>query len=204
MLSYEDRAAAGGCRVVALGGTGLSAGFCLLGIPMTDPQAVVSCFAPARGAPGLCEGIFRTTALALEPRNGGLACAVLNTGGNGIGLLAPIVTPLLGLRHGFDAAVVVACVVCTVGACSGWASGRWRRSESRTLNDPSGRRGDLHFGQRSGSIVPACTATRSFRTAAGGPSAFPRTTRVPPILRQHQGVLCPPQLSPTRSPSSVP
>ena len=101
--------------MVALGGTGLSAGFCLLGIPMTDPQAVVSCFAPARGAPGLCEGIFRTTALALEPRNGGLACAVLNTGGNGIGLLAPVVTPLVGLRYGWDAAVVVACAVCAVG-----------------------------------------------------------------------------------------
>src|SRR5204862_4723878 len=29
---------AGGCRVVALGGMGLSAGFCLLGVRMADPQ----------------------------------------------------------------------------------------------------------------------------------------------------------------------
>jgi MFS family permease len=106
---------AAGCRVVALGGMGLSAGFCLLGVRMTDPQAVVWCFALALGALGLCEGIFWTTAPALEPRNGGLACAVLNTGGNGIGLLAPIVTPVLGLRYGWEMAVVVACVVCAVG-----------------------------------------------------------------------------------------
>jgi len=105
----------GGCRVVALGGMVLSAGFCLLGVRMTDTQAVVLCFALALGALGLCEGIFWTTAAALVPRNGGLACAVLNTGGNGIGLLAPIVTPLLGLRYGWDAAVIVACAVCAVG-----------------------------------------------------------------------------------------
>jgi sugar phosphate permease len=106
---------AGGCRAVALGGMLLSAAFCLLGVRMTDSRAVVLCFALALGALGLCEGIFWTTAAALVPRNGGLACAVLNTGGNGIGLLAPIVTPLLGLRYGWDAAVIVACAVCAVG-----------------------------------------------------------------------------------------
>ena len=105
----------GGCQVVALGGMGLSAGLSLLGVRVADPQAVVWCFALALGALGLCEGTFWTTAAVLEPRNGGLACAVLNTGGNGIGLLAPVVTPLVGLRYGWDAAVVVACAVCAVG-----------------------------------------------------------------------------------------
>jgi hypothetical protein len=105
----------GGCRVVALGGMGLSAGFSFVGVRVADPQAVVWCFALALGALGLCEGIFWTTAAVLEPRNGGLACAVLNTGGNGIGLLAPVVTPLVGLRYGWDTAVVVACAVCAVG-----------------------------------------------------------------------------------------
>ena len=52
---------------------------------------------------------------ALEPRNGGLACALLNTGGNGVGMLAPIFTPVLGLRYGWDTAVIVACVSCGVG-----------------------------------------------------------------------------------------
>jgi MFS family permease len=106
----------GGCRTVALIGMGSSAGFSLLGISVEDRQAVIWCFALAMGALGLCEGIFWTTAPALEPRNGGVACALLNTGGNGVGMLAPIVTPLLGLRYGWDTAVVVACAICGVGA----------------------------------------------------------------------------------------
>jgi MFS family permease len=104
-----------GCRTVALAGMGLSASFSLLGVSAGDPSAVVAYFALALGSLGLCEGIFWTTAPALEPRNGGLACAVLNTGGNGIGLLAPVATPLLGGRYGWDAAVVVACVICAAG-----------------------------------------------------------------------------------------
>jgi hypothetical protein len=98
-----------------MAGMGLSAGFSLLGVSVGDPDAVVGCFALAMGSLGLCEGIFWTTAPVLAPRNGGLAAALLNTGGNGVGLLAPVVTPLVGLRHGWDAAVVVACVVCAAG-----------------------------------------------------------------------------------------
>ena len=105
-----------GARSIALAGMGLSAGFSLLGVSVTDPDAVVLCFALAMGSLGLCEGIFWTMAPALEPRNGGLAAALLNTGGNGVGMLAPYFTPLIGLHFGWDAAVVVACAICGVGA----------------------------------------------------------------------------------------
>jgi MFS family permease len=104
-----------GCRVTVLVGMGFSAAFSLMGIWVGDPDAVTACFALALGSLGLCEGIFWTTAPALEPRNGGLACALLNTGGNGIGLLAPILTPLLGKAYGWDSAVVVACAICGAG-----------------------------------------------------------------------------------------
>jgi sugar phosphate permease len=104
-----------GSRSIALAGMGLCAGFSLLGVSVTEPSAVVACFALSLGALGLCEGISWTMAAALEPRNGGLACAVLNTGGNGIGLLAPIFTPLLGKAFGWDSAVMVACAVCAAG-----------------------------------------------------------------------------------------
>jgi hypothetical protein len=93
----------------------LSAGLSLLGVSVSDPQTITWCFALAMGSLGLCEGIFWTMAPALESRNGGLACAVLNTGGNGIGLLAPVLTPLLGKAYGWNSAVVVACAVCGVG-----------------------------------------------------------------------------------------
>ena len=104
-----------GGRAIALVGMGLSAGFSLLGVSNPDPQLVVWCFALALGSLGLCEGIFWTTAPALEKRNGGLACALLNTGGNGVGMLAPILTPLLGLRFGWSTAITVACAICGVG-----------------------------------------------------------------------------------------
>jgi MFS family permease len=104
-----------GSRVIAIAGMSLSAGFSLLGVSVSDPQSVVVCFALAMASLGLCEGIFWTMAPALEPRNGGLACALLNTGGNGIGLLAPVFTPVLAKAFGWDSAVVVACVICGVG-----------------------------------------------------------------------------------------
>jgi MFS family permease len=104
-----------GCQAVGLAGMGLCAAFSVLGVSATDPHTVVFFFALAMGALGLCEGVFWTTAPALERRNGGLACALLNTGGNGVGMLAPVVTPLLGLRYGWNVAVVVACGLCAVG-----------------------------------------------------------------------------------------
>jgi sugar phosphate permease len=105
-----------GCRMIALIGMGLSAGFSLLGVSTPDPQQVVWCFSLALGSLGLCEGIFWTTAPALEKRNGGLACALLNTGGNGVGMLAPIFTPILGQNYGWTTAITVACAICGVGS----------------------------------------------------------------------------------------
>lgn len=104
-----------GCRQIAIMGMGLSAGFSLLGVSTQNPQQVIEYFSLALGFLGLCEGIFWTTAPALEKRNGGLACALINTGGNGVGMLAPIFTPLLGEQYGWKTAITVACVICGLG-----------------------------------------------------------------------------------------
>jgi len=104
-----------GCRVMAILGMGLSAGFALAGASTTDAQEVQWYFSLSLGSLGLCEGIFWTTAPTLEPRGGGLAAAFLNTGGNALGLLAPVVTPWLGEHYGWRTAVTVACVLCGVG-----------------------------------------------------------------------------------------
>lgn len=119
-----------GCRLMAIGGMGLCALFSLLGVNTKDPQEVVLCFALALGAAGMCEGIFWTMAPALESRNGGLACALLNTGGNGVGMLAPVFTPLIGQAFGWSAAIVVACVVCAIGGAL-WLGIRLPNSEPR-------------------------------------------------------------------------
>ncbi|HJZ92425.1 MAG TPA: MFS transporter [Gemmataceae bacterium] len=104
-----------GRRLIAFTGMGLCAAFSLLGVMTTDPKQIVWYFSLAFGFLGACEAIFWTTAAGLEPRNGGLACALLNTGGNGFGLLAPLFTPVIGRAFGWDAAIVVACAVCAVG-----------------------------------------------------------------------------------------
>ncbi len=104
-----------GCRIMAFAGMGLCAVFSLLGVATKEPQSVVWCFSLSLGSLGLCEGIFWTTAPALEKRSGGLACALLNTGGNGVGMFAPLLTPMIAEAFGWSSAVVVACVVCTIG-----------------------------------------------------------------------------------------
>jgi ACS family D-galactonate transporter-like MFS transporter len=104
-----------GCRLMAFAGMGLCALFGLLGTGTRDPQTVTLYFALAMGALGLCEGIFWTTGPVLEKRNGALACALLNTGGNGIGLLAPVLTPIIADEFGWSAAIVVAAIACAIG-----------------------------------------------------------------------------------------
>jgi MFS family permease len=105
-----------GARIVAGGGMMLCAVFGLLGITISDSAMVTFYFAMSFGSLGLCEGIFWTTAPRLEPRSGGLACALVNTGGNGIGFIAPVLTPILGKYYGWNSAIVVGCIVCSAGA----------------------------------------------------------------------------------------
>ncbi len=104
-----------GCLTMAVVGMGACAGFGWLGVEATDPDRVVLFFSLALGSLGLCEAIFWTTAPLLAPRNGGLACALLNTGGNGMGLLAPIVTPVIADVYGWKTAIALACGVSFVG-----------------------------------------------------------------------------------------
>jgi len=103
-----------GCRVMAIAGMGLCAAFSLLGLSTANPWTVTTWFALALGALGACEAIFWTTAPLLE-RNGGLACALVNTGGNGVGMFAPLITPILGENYGWNSAIVAAGIICGIG-----------------------------------------------------------------------------------------
>ena len=121
-----------GAHMVAGGGMVLCAAFGLLGITVSDSAMVTCYFALLFASLGLCEGIFWTTAPRLEPRSGGLACALVNTGGNGIGLVAPVLTPILGKYYGWNSAIVVGCIVCSIGALLwlGIGSGKDRQSRA--------------------------------------------------------------------------
>ncbi len=105
-----------GCRGIAITGMLLSAVFAWLGVAAKEPNHVIWLFSLALGSLGLCEGIFWTSAPALEPKNGGLACAFLNTIGNAGGILAPVCTPWIGTHYGWPAAIGAACCICAAGA----------------------------------------------------------------------------------------
>ena len=64
----------------------------------------------------LSEGAFWTTAVELGGPRGGTAAAICNTGGNGIGLLAPIITPWLGASLGWLSGIAVGAGVIVFGA----------------------------------------------------------------------------------------
>jgi MFS family permease len=104
-----------GRRTMALAGMGLSALFAWLGLATRDPEQVVWCFSLALGSLGLAEGIFWTTATDQGQHTGGLAAALMNTGGNGGGAIAPMLTPWLMKHFGWNTAIGVACAVIGVG-----------------------------------------------------------------------------------------
>ncbi len=97
----------------------LSAVALLAAISTHDRVLVVLWFTAALGALGLCESAFWTTAVEIGGARAGTAAAVMNTGGNALGLLAPIFTPgisrLLGWHFGLGLGALVA-----IGGAACW------------------------------------------------------------------------------------
>jgi len=99
----------------------LSALFLLCGIAATDRLWIVVCFTAALGTLGLCEASFWTVAIRLGRERGGTSAAIMNTGGNGIGLFAPVVTPWLGTHLGWGWGLGVGATIGALGAlCWCW------------------------------------------------------------------------------------
>jgi ACS family D-galactonate transporter-like MFS transporter len=81
-------------------------------------SAVVVGLAIAMGAAGICEGSYWSTAVRLGRQHGGTAAAIMNTAGNAIGLLAPLLTPWISTHFGWQASLGLAAVVCWIAALS--------------------------------------------------------------------------------------
>jgi MFS family permease len=90
----------------------VSAGLLVCGIFARERFWIVTAFTASLGVLGLCEASFWTVAVNLGKQRGGTSAAIMNTGGNGIGLLAPMATPWLsehlGWQWGFGAGAIVA------------------------------------------------------------------------------------------------
>jgi MFS family permease len=107
--------AAGRSLVPRLGMTA-SAALLSLGIFASQPLWIVLWFTLSLGILGLCEGAFWTTAVELGGARGGTAAAIMNTGGNGIGLLAPMVTPWVSAKLGWKWGIGLGAFVALAGA----------------------------------------------------------------------------------------
>jgi MFS family permease len=105
-----------GRAMVPAGGMVAGAGFLVLGLLIQEPVLIVAWFALALAALGAVEGPFWMTALELGGRRGGTSAGICNTGGNAGGLVAPIITPLIGERFGWPLAIGLAGAISLTGA----------------------------------------------------------------------------------------
>jgi MFS family permease len=104
-----------------------SAVLLLFGILAAQPLWMVLWFTLSLGVLGLCEGAFWTTAVELGGARGGTAAALMNTGGNGIGLLAPMMTPWVSAKLGWVWGIGLGAFVAVAGAvCWFWIDPRHR------------------------------------------------------------------------------
>jgi ACS family D-galactonate transporter-like MFS transporter len=88
----------------------------VIGLSIPVEAVIIGFFALAMLALGTSEGSFWTAATELGGSRGATAAGILNTGGNGGGLIAPVVTPALSQFIGWQAGIGLASVVCLIGA----------------------------------------------------------------------------------------
>jgi len=110
-----------GRALVPAGGMAASAGLLVLGIFATESFWIVLWFTLSLAALGASEGSFWATAVEIGRAHGGTAAAIINTGGNGVGLLAPMITPLVSETLGWSWGLALGAVVALLGAlCWRW------------------------------------------------------------------------------------
>ena len=114
-----------GLAMVPVLGLLLGAATNLVGVFATSSDVMIISFMVAMAAVGSGEGAYWTASVRIGGTQGGTAAAILNTGGNGVGLLAPVVTPALAAYLGhWEAGLVLASVACVAGAVLWWGVGK--------------------------------------------------------------------------------
>jgi MFS family permease len=99
----------------------LSSAFLVAGLMAEGKYSMVTCFTLAMAFLGLSESSFWTTAVQLGRERGGTTAAIMNTGGNGLGLLAPIFTPWISSYMGWRTGIGFGALIGLCGAlCWFW------------------------------------------------------------------------------------
>jgi MFS family permease len=98
--------AAFGRRAVPITGLTLSVGFCAIGAAGLTPLLTATAIALAYGSLSFCDAVYWTFAAETTAEHSGKACGLMNTGGNGGSILAPLATPLIAAKFGWDVALL--------------------------------------------------------------------------------------------------
>jgi MFS family permease len=88
----------------------------VLAVASTSNHWKIALFMVSMAAVGGTEGSYWTQAVVIGRARGGTAAAIMNTGGNLGGLLAPVVTPFVAAHLGWQLGMGLASVVCAIGA----------------------------------------------------------------------------------------
>jgi MFS family permease len=105
-----------GRAAVVVVGMVAGAGFVGLGMLATAPGWIAAWFSLALAAVGATEGPLWATALEMGGRHGATAAGIFNTGGNAGGVIAPVVTPLVGENFGWEWGIGLGSLVSLAGA----------------------------------------------------------------------------------------
>jgi ACS family glucarate transporter-like MFS transporter len=104
-----------GRRIVPLVCLTLSAILLFVAINLASPIAVVSVLSLSFGLASCTDGPFWACAIDVGGEHVGAAGAILNTGGNLGGSLAPVLTPLIASRAGWSWGLYVASLIMSLG-----------------------------------------------------------------------------------------
>ena len=102
--------------IVPMSGMVLGALLLGCGVLAKTPFWIVFWFSLALGAVGAAEGAFWSSIVEAGRTFGGTAAAIMNTGGNGGGMLAPVVTPLVSKWFGWPMGIALGGIICLAGA----------------------------------------------------------------------------------------
>ena len=94
-----------GRRVVPIAGISLSVVFCAIGAAGNRPLTTAVALALSYAFLTACDAIFWAVTIEATGDRSGAACGLLNTGGNGGGILSPVITPMIAARYGWTAAL---------------------------------------------------------------------------------------------------
>jgi sugar phosphate permease len=109
-----------GRRIVPVAGMAISAVLLWVGANSEQLWLVIGSFTIALGCAGATEGPYWTTAIQIGGRAGGTSAAIVNTGGNLGGVLAPMVTPwVAAVTHDWRMSLNLGALICLLGA-AGW------------------------------------------------------------------------------------